>query len=122
MFQFYSDCYSIKEFTKSVLEGAYDRHIYRALYKRAKEIGNHRFRHIDPTEEIEFEITLEIDEEPLIITAETMEDCRKWNPNYSEYERRLVQLISFIIKDIHGQVLKTLKFEELEASKKQPAQ
>jgi hypothetical protein len=122
MFRLYCDYYSINDFTKSVLEGTYDRHIYRALYKRAKEICDHRFRHIDPTILFEFEVTLENEEQPLIITTETIESCRKWNPDYSEYERRLVMLLSFIIKDIYGHVLNDLKYEEMEAASKQPVQ
>lgn len=122
MLRFYSDYYSTHYFTMSLLEGTFDRHIYKALYKRAKEIGTHRFRSIDPTLEFEFEITLENEEEPLIITSGTIENCKKWNPDYSEYERRLVQLVSFIIKDIYGQVLHDLKYEEMEATQKQPAQ
>jgi hypothetical protein len=120
MVRLYSKYYSIHYFAVSLLKGTFDQQIYRALYKRAKEMETHRFRHLDPTLEVEFEITLENEDEPLIITTDTMDDCQKWTPDYSEYERRLVLLISFIIKDIHKQVLKTLNFEEMEASKKQP--
>ena len=122
MFRLYCDYYSIGDFTKGLLEGAFDRHIYSSLYRKSKEMCDHRFRNLDPSTLFEFEVTLENEEEPLIITSGTIEQCKKWNPDYSEYERRLVQLVSFIVKDIYGQVLHDLKYEEMEASKKQPIQ